>query len=94
MRLGEGFWDEHAEDDAAVGGLAGDDFEDGAGADFYMDVPGAGGGDGEVTSHEVEAAVAAFVKDDFAFAVEDEDVAGLEVFSEPVTEDLDALEEA
>lgn len=57
-------------------------------------VGGVAGGDGEVAGHEVEASVSAFVEDDFSLAVEDEEVAGFEVFGEPVTEDLDAVEKA
>lgn len=93
MGLREGFRDEHAEDDAAVGCLAGDDLKDGAGADLDVDVAGAAGGDCEVARHEVEAAVAAFVEDDLPFAVEDEDVFGSEVFRQPIAEDLHAFEE-
>ncbi len=59
-----------------------------------MDVAGDLGGLGEVAGHEVEAAVAAFVEDDFSVVVEDEDVFGVEVIGEPVAEDVDALEEA
>ena len=69
--------DEGAEDDATVRGLAGDNFKYGCGANFYMDVAGAGGGEGKVACHEVEASVSAFIKNDFSFAIEDEDIAGL-----------------
>lgn len=90
----QGFRDKGAENDATVWCFAGNDFQDGGGADFHMDVAGAGGGDGEVARHEVEAAVTAFIEDDFPFAIENEDVGCLEVFCEPVAEDLYALEEA
>lgn len=91
--LGEGFREKHAENDASVRSFARYDFKDGAGADLYVDIAGAAGGEGEVASHEVKATVAAFVEDDFALTVEDEDVFGLEVFRQPIAEDLHAFEE-
>ena len=74
--------------------FAGDHLKDGGGADLYVDVSRSARGDGEVPRHEVEASVAAFVENHFAFAVEDEDIGSLEIFREPIPEDVDALKEA
>ena len=57
---GEGVGDDGAEDEAAVGGFDGDDFEDGAGADLDVDIAGRGagaaGGEGEAAGEEVQPA--------------------------------------
>jgi len=89
----QGFGYQGSQHDTALVAIARDQLEDGTWADPHADVTCAARCVGEVAREEVEALAAAFVEDHLAFAVEDEDVGGLEICSQPFAENLDAIEE-
>ena len=92
----ECFRDDSAEDQATVGGVHGNDFQGGTGADLHMDIAGQRprppGGEGEAAGEEMEAAVAALVEDDGALAIKDKDAGGGETVVQPVAEAGDPVE--
>jgi hypothetical protein len=94
--LAEGIGHDGSQHQAAEWGVHGDDFEGGPDADFHVDVGGGGARtarcQGEAARQEMKAAVGAFVENDRAFAVEDEQAGGGKPGVHPIAVLPDAFE--